>query len=52
MTAGAISTVRNPSSRVGLDTSGLRHVGAKANVAFDMFLDPVSQHLFINAFVP
>lgn len=40
MSAGTISTARTPSARVGLDASGLKDVGAKANVAFDMFLDP------------
>lgn len=40
MSAGTISAARSPSARVGLDASGLSDVGAKANVAFDMFLDP------------
>lgn len=47
MSAGTISTARQPAglggaARVGggLDAGGLDDVGAKANVAFDMFLDP------------
>lgn len=34
-----MSTAQNPSARIGVDDSGLSNVGAKANVAFDLFLD-------------
>ncbi|ROW06362.1 hypothetical protein VPNG_07541 [Cytospora leucostoma] len=37
---GSISTAADPSRRVGLDANGLNDVGAIANIAFDMFLDP------------
>lgn len=37
---GSISTAADPSRRVGLDATGLNDVGAIANIAFDMFLDP------------
>ncbi|KUI57551.1 Endoglucanase cel12A [Cytospora mali] len=37
---GSISTANDPSRRVGLDASGLNDVGAIANIAFDMFMDP------------
>lgn len=40
MSAGTISTARSPAARIGLDANGLTDVEAKANVAFDMFLDP------------
>lgn len=39
MSAGTVSTAREPSVRVGLDVDGLGEARAKANVAFDMFLD-------------
>lgn len=39
MSAGTISTARNVSARIGVDASGLDGAAAKANVAFDMFLD-------------
>lgn len=40
MSAGTKSTAFNPSARIGLDVSALNGVGTKANVAYDMFLDP------------
>lgn len=42
MSAGTKSTAHSPSAargRTGLDVGGLRGVGTKANVAYDMFLD-------------
>lgn len=40
MSAGTIRKARLQSSATGVDTSGLNDLGAVANVAFDMFLDP------------
>lgn len=40
MSAGTVTKARVQSSANGVDTSGLNDVGAVANVAFDMFLDP------------
>lgn len=40
MSAGTIRKARVQSSATGVDTSGLNDLGAVANVAFDMFLDP------------
>lgn len=40
MSAGTITKARVQSSTDAVDTNGLNDVGAVANVAFDMFLDP------------
>lgn len=39
MSSGVVSTAHNPAARIGVDASGLSDQQAKANVAFDMFLD-------------
>lgn len=40
MSAGTIRKAKVQSSAEGVDRSGLNDLGAVANVAFDMFLDP------------
>lgn len=39
MSAGTISKAQSSSAYNGVDHDGLGNIGAKANVAFDMFLD-------------